>query len=96
MWLFLKSSLSILTSGYRKALTALGVALTAILGLFAYGYAKKREGASQAATEALRDNVKKMEKAREAAYKEKRDVDGLSDRDLVDRLRRRSDDWGGL
>lgn len=90
------SLLKLLSNGWTKALTALGVALTAVLGLFAYGWAKKREGASEAATEALKDDVKKLEKAREAAYKEKRDASGLSDSDLVDRLRRRGDDWGGL
>jgi len=92
MYLFLK----FLISGYTKALTLLGMALTALLGLFAYGWSKKRGGASEALTEALRDDVKKLEKAREAAYREKRDVNGVSDSDLVDRLRRRGDDWGSL
>ena len=88
--------LSFLTLKYRQALTALGVALTALLGLFAYGYAKKREGASEALTDALKDDAKKLEKAREAAYREKRHINGVSNSDLVDRLRRRGDDWGGL
>ena len=92
----LKSSLSFVSSGYTKVLTGLGMALTALLALFAYGYAKKKEGASEAATEALRGDVSKLEKAREAAYREKRNVDGISDSDLVDRLRRRGDDWGSL
>lgn len=90
------SLLKLLSNGWAKALTALGVALTAVLSLFAYGWAKKREGASQAATEALKDDVQKLEKAREAAYKEKRDAGGLSDSDLINRLRRRDGDWGSL
>lgn len=90
------SLLKLLSNGWTKALTTLGVALTAVLGLFAYGWAKKREGASEAATEALRDDVKKLEKAREAAYEEKRDVNGLSPSDIVNRLRRRDGDWGSL
>jgi len=92
MWSLLK----LITNGYTKVLTGLGVVLTALLGLFAYGYAKKREGASEASTEALRSDVDKLEKAREAAYREKRNVNGVSDSDLVDRLRRRGDDWGSL
>lgn len=85
-----------LVARYRNALTVLGMALTALLGVFVYGYAKKREGASEAHTEALEDDAEKLEKAREAAYKEKRNVNGISDSDLVDRLRRRGDDWGSL
>lgn len=88
--------ISFLVARYRSALTALGMALTALLGVFVYGYAKKREGASEARTDALEDDVKKLEKAREAAYREKRNVNGISDSDLVDRLRRRGDDWGSL
>jgi len=90
------SFLKIITKGYTKALTALGVALTAVLGVLAYGWSKKREGASEAATEALLDDVKKLEKAREAAYEEKRNVSGLSPSDIVNRLRSRDGDWGSL
>lgn len=96
MYRFLKATLNFLTGGYRKALTALGMALTALLGVLAYGWSKKREGALEASTKALRDDAKKLEKAREAAYEEKRDVSGLSDSDLIDRLRRRDGDWGRL
>lgn len=88
--------LTFLATKYRQALTALGVALTALLSLFAYGWAKKREGALQATTEALKDDVKKLEKAREAVYEEKRNVNGLSPSDIVDRMRRRDGDWGSL
>jgi len=72
------------------------MALAGLIALFMYGRAKKREGAVEASTEALRKDVKKVEKAREAVHEEKRNVNGLSDSDLVDRLRRRSDDWGKL
>ena len=44
----------------------------------------------------LQQEAVKQEKARAKAYEEKRNVDGLSDSDLVDRLRRRGDDWGRL
>ena len=88
--------LTFLATKYRQALTALGVALTGVLGVLAYGWSKKREGASEAATEALRDDAKKLEKAREAVYEEKRNVNGLSPSDIVDRMRRRDGDWGSL
>jgi len=80
----------------RYALGGLGMALTALLALFGYGAYQKRKGAVEAATEALREDVLKREKANEAAFKEKRNVDGLSDSDVLDRLRRRRDDWGSL
>lgn len=78
------------------ALTALGVALTAALAIFGYGRSKKKEGALEATTRAVQADTKKLEKARESVYKEKRNVDGISDSDIVDRLRGRSDDWGSL
>lgn len=56
---------------------------------------RKRDVDAYKDKKAAEDQLKR-EKAREAAFKEKRDVDGISDSDLVDRLRRRSDDWGGL
>jgi len=70
--------------------------LVGFLTLIWYGGSKKREGALEAATDALVRDTKKVEKAREAAYEEKRDVSGVSDSNLVDRLRRRGDDWGSL
>lgn len=45
--------------------------------------------------EALKDN-KVRDDAKRVGYEEKRDASGLSDSDLSDRLRRRSDDWGRL
>lgn len=87
---------SLLTSKLKYLLGGAATAIAALLGVWGYGWSKKREGASEAATEALREDALKREKAREAAYEEKRDVDGVSDSDLVDRLRRRGDDWGSL
>lgn len=96
MFDFLLSMVNILPQGLRKALGAAVVALTGALAVIWYGATKKREGASEAVTDALVEDTKKLEKSREAAYKEKRDVNGISTSDLVDRLRRRDDDWGGL
>lgn len=72
------------------------VALTALLAIFSYGRSKKKEGASEALVERLQTDAVKREKAREAAYEEKRNSGGVSDSDVLDRLRRRRDDWGRL
>lgn len=44
----------------------------------------------------IKEEMIKKEKAVESAFEEKRHVDGLSDSDLVDRLRSRGNDWGRL
>lgn len=46
--------------------------------------------------EILEKDTVKQEKAIAKAYREKKDSSGLSDSDVADRLRRRSDDWGRL
>ena len=56
----------------------------------------KKEVKAEILVETLVNEAQKQEKARVAGYKEKRDADGLSDSDLVKRLRRRDDDWGRL
>lgn len=56
-----------------------------------------RKGAKkEVKAEIVEQDVIKQEKARVEAYREKKDVSGLSDSDLVDRLRRRDDDWSRL
>lgn len=93
---FLLSMVNTLPQDIKRALGAAVVAITGALAIVWYGVTKKREGASEAITDALVEDTKKLEKSREAVYKEKRDVNGISTSDLVDRLRRRGDDWGGL
>lgn len=85
-----------LLSPFKWILLKVAAVLTASLALISYGAMKKRQGETKVEVETLQQEVKKQEKSREAAYKEKRDVDGLSDSDLIDRLRRRGDDWGRL
>lgn len=67
-----------------------------LLALLGYGYTKKRQGASEALTKALQEGDKLKKKASKDAFKEKRSTNGLSDSDVVDRLRRRTDRWGGM
>jgi hypothetical protein len=88
--------LKFLLSPFNKAVAYLGVALVFVLGLLGWGASKKRQGADAAKTKQIKQDAIKGQKAREAAFKEKRDVNGLSDSDLIDRLRRRDGDWGNL
>jgi len=85
-----------LSGKIKYVLAGAGMALAAFLALNRYGATKKEEGASEALIEALKDDAVKREKASEAAFKEKRDVSGVSDSDLINRVRRRSDDFGSL
>jgi hypothetical protein len=74
----------------------IGAIILFVLGIFGYGQMKKREGLNEKEAKDLKEDALKREKARESAFEEKRNVDGLSDSDLLDRLRRRGDDWGSL
>ena len=74
-----------------------GIAIVlSIVSVLTFGYIKKREGIKAVKTEQLEADQKKRETGTKDVFKEKRDVDGISDSDLVDRLRRRGDDWGSL
>lgn len=71
-------------------------AIVAFISLVTFGIVKKREGAKDAEVKQILEDAEKRAEGKKDVVKEKRDVDGISDSDLVDRLRRRSDDWGGL
>lgn len=88
--------LSYLTGKASMVLGGAVAAITALLALFSYGAIKKREGASEAATEALLSDIKKVEKANEAAYEEQASSKGIPISDVVDRLRSRDNDWRKL
>lgn len=70
------------------------VALLSMLQLYIF---RQRKDAvkEHVIDEVLKDN-KVRDDAKRVGYEEKRDASGLSDSDLSDRLRRRSDDWGSL
>lgn len=72
------------------------VALAFLVFIFTFGRVKYRQGVKEAVQDIREQEDKREDKGREAAFKEKRDTDGLSDGDVVDRLRRRTDRWGGL
>ena len=83
-------------SPFHKAVTFLSFILVSVFALLNYGSRKKKEGREEVKVQELKNDVVIRKNAREAAFKEKRNVDGVSDSDLVDRLRRRGDDWGRL
>lgn len=88
--------LSALLTPINKIIAGVSFVLIFIAGIFGYGAMKKREGKKEVKVDELTQDVAKRKNAREAAFEEKRNVNGVSDSDLVDRLRRRDDDWGSL
>lgn len=74
----------------------LGGALAALLAVLGYGALKKREGRQEAREAARQAQDDKAKEARNAAQDEREATDGLSDSDIVDRLRRRDGDWGRM
>jgi len=70
--------------------------LGALVGV-AVAYFKVRKGGRDSLeNEILRDAEERERRGRNAVSKEQADADGLSSSDLVDRLRRRSGDFGGM
>lgn len=59
-------------------------------------FVAKRGAEKEVKAEILKEEVVKQEEARVEAYREEKDVSGLSNSDLADRLRRRGDDWSRL
>ena len=82
----------------KKLLAVKELVLGLLLGalFLLYGKGKEKSGQLKEQNKSFQEKAQKLDEAKRAAYKEKRDVDGVSDSDLLDKLRRRSDDWGGL
>jgi len=70
--------------------------IVAFVSLVTFGVLKKREGAKDAEVKQILEDAEKRVEGKKDVIKEKRNVDGISDSDLVDRLRRRGDDWDSL
>lgn len=78
--------LKLLTSKLGRGIALVGAILLAIV---TFGAMKKKQGRTEAETDALKDDAKKQEKGREAVQ-DLRDAD----RDeLIDRLRENDSDW---
>lgn len=80
----------------QKLYATLAGVLFLVVTIFTFGKFKENEGKNKVENKNLRNEEEKRVKGREAAFKEKRNVAGVSDSDLVDRLRSRGDDWGSL
>jgi hypothetical protein len=72
----------------------LGAAAGLLLLLF--GWTKKKQGQVELENQLLRDKERKLSEARKDAADEKGATVGLSDSDVVKRLRSRDDDWRGV
>ena len=88
--------LKFVTSPLYKIAAALGAFALLVVSFLTFGYVKKKEGKDEVVVETLKKDLVKRKDAREAAFEEKRNIDGIPDSDLLDRLRRRSNDWGKL
>jgi hypothetical protein len=74
-----------------------GAGLATLFALFKlYIWGEKREAVQDFKDEKIVKDAKVRKDAKKVGVKEKRDADGLSDSDLADRLRGRSDDWDRL
>ena len=61
----------------------------ALVSFMAYGRSKKKQGRTEAETDALKDSVEREERGRDAVAEEQSETTGLSNSDLVERMRRR-------
>ena len=92
MWTYLLT----LPSSVKKWLMGLGGVIALLSMLQLYIFRQRKDAVKEhVIDEVLKDN-KVRDDAKRVGYEEKRDASGLSDSDLSDRLRRRSDDWGRL
>lgn len=88
--------LELLLPNLNNLLFIAGGVITTLLALLGWGKLKKRQGAKEFESKLNEKIDRKVEDAEKAGYREKRATDGLSDGDVLDRLRRRTDRWGGL
>ncbi len=72
--------------------------LGAVAGLLLllFGWMKKKQGQTELENKLLKDKQEKLIEARKDAAEEKRSTAGLSDSDVIKRLRSRDDDWRRL
>ena len=71
------------------ALPYLLTAGAALVSFMAYGRSKKKQGRTEAETDALKDSVEREERGRDAVANEQSETTGLSNSDLVERMRSR-------
>lgn len=70
-----------------------GVAAVLVSVLASY-FSGRKDGASKVKQKSLEKQAKQEAKGRDAVAKEKEATDGMSNDDIVDRMRKRGDRWG--
>ena len=78
--------MKLITSKLGRAIALAGGVLLAIV---TFGALKKKQGADEAETDALKDSVEREERGRDAVAKEQSETTGLSNSDIIERMRRR-------
>ena len=95
MWMLLKRFLS-LPLLVKRWVMGLGGVVTLFAAFKLYVLRREQGAVKDFKTEQLIKVEEVKQDARKAVAREKADVDGVPDSDLVDRLRRRTGDWGRL
>ena len=67
----------------------LGAAVAFLLAVVTFGALERRKGRKQAEIDNLKDSVKREKSGRDAVAKEQTDAKGLSNSDIIDRMRGR-------
>ena len=80
----------------QEAMKWAAIAAAVLLAVGTFGATMKRAGRREAEADAALDQQEREKRGRDALAKEKRAVDGLSTRDIIDRLRSRDGDWRGM
>lgn len=83
----------LLSTRVGRAVTALLGALAAFMGVYVAG---RRKGADKAESKAMKERIERQKDGRDAVIDEQQKTSGLSDSDVIDRMRRRSRDRGGM
>ena len=78
--------LKLLTSKLGRGIALAGGVLLAIV---TFGASQRSKGRTEAETDALKDSVEREERGRDAVAEEQSETTGLSNSDIVERMRRR-------
>lgn len=70
--------------------------IAAVLGVLGFGFMQRKAGKRDAENKTHKDAAKREGRGRDAVSKEQQDTEGLSNSDIVDRMRRRDGDFRGL
>lgn len=80
----------------KIALAWVGAALTALAAFKIYIETEKKDAVTEYEQDVIEAQNELRRKSREAVAEEKERTSGVPDSTIIDRLRRRGDDWGRL